>query len=79
MSKYINTFFMAIFVLFCSSCSNRTISEFEVPVAQDQQTINNNSNLDKFVDEVKTYPEANNTEAQKEAFYNDDSVPKTQQ
>ena len=79
MTKYINTLFAFIFFAICFSCSNRTISDFEVPVAQEQQNLNDGANLDQFVDVVNRFPEENNTEAETEAFYNDNSVPSDQQ
>jgi len=72
MTKYISISFVIMFALLCFSCSNRAISDLEVPVAQDQQGINNN-NLDQFVDDVKPYEEQ-----QKEAFYNDNSASNAQ-
>ena len=80
MSKYINTLFAFMFVALFFSCSNRTISDFEVPAVQEQQSVNNNSNLDQFVDDVKPFEEtpAAQTEAQKADFYNDDSTSKAQ-
>ena len=76
MTKYINALFAIMLLILCSSCSNRTISEFQTPVAQDQQAVNNN-NLDQFVDDVKPYEEAQ-TAAEKANFYNDDSDSKAQ-
>jgi len=70
MSKYINIFFVVIFVAFCFSCSDRTISEFQAPILQDQQT--GSGNLDKSADYVPPFPN-DNTDAQKDAFYNDNS------
>lgn len=73
MTKYINTLFAIMFVALCFACSNRTIGSFEVPAAQDQGI--NNNNLDQFVDDVKPFED---TEAQKDAFYNDNTAADTQ-
>jgi hypothetical protein len=81
MTKYINTLFAIMFVALCFSCNDRTLNNFEVPGGQDQQVINDNTNLDKFVDDVKPYVDDNNnnnnnnTETQKAVFYNDNNAP----
>ena len=82
MIKYIKALFAIAFVVFCYSCNaDRTlVSGLEVPTTdQEQQAINGNSNLDKFVDEVKFYPEDATTQAEKDAFYNDDSTSTSDQ
>ena len=72
MTRHINTFFAILFIASLSACSDKIITDFEVPAIQDQQVLNNN-HLDQFVDDVKPYDDA------KSSFYNDNSVPKDQQ
>ncbi len=74
MTKYIKTLFAITFVALCFACSDRTIGSFEVPDAQDQG-INNNSNLDQFIDDVKPFED---TDTQLESFYNDNSAADVQ-
>ena len=72
MVKYIKILFAISFVVMLCSCDgDRTLSNFEAPQTQDQQEINKNTQLDKFVDVVEPY---NDTEAAKASFYEDKNI-----
>jgi hypothetical protein len=75
MFKYAKIFLAIFFITMLCSCDDTSHStNFGTTQTQDQQAVNSNSNLDKFVDVVEPF---NDTEAQKAAFYQQDNNDKS--